>query len=171
MTFDLFQDQRGFFTRLFCKQEFSHYFPSFEVVQMNQSFNHHKGTVRGLHFQRPPHAEAKWIRVLKGKIFDVILDLRKSSSTFLKVFTTELNEDDGKMLFIPQGCAHGFQTMTDQSELLYLHTDYFAPHAEEGIRYNDPFFKIDWPLSVTNISERDQTFPLFTPNAFQGLEI
>lgn len=161
-------DSRGWFARFFCKEEFAAIGHQGEWVQMNHSFTQHRGTIRGMHFQHQPFAETKFLRCIAGAVFDVIIDLRKDSSTFLKWYGTELSAENKKMLYIPEGFAHGFQTLTDGCELLYHHSQVYEPRAEAGIRYNDALINIKWPLHLTEISERDAAHPLLIPS-FKGL--
>lgn len=152
-------DDRGFFVRTFCKDEFKQTGHSAEWVQQNQSLTRKKGTIRGLHFQRAPQNEIKLIRCIVGRVYDVIVDLRKDSPTFLKWSAMELSADNNTMLYVPAGFAHGFQTLEDNSALTYLHSDYYNPAADAGIRYNDPLIGIKWPIEVTVLSEKDQHIP------------
>lgn len=161
-------DNRGWFARFYCKEEFALIGHTEEWVQMNHSFTKVKGTIRGLHFQHPPFGEIKFLRCISGSVFDVIVDLRKNSGTFLNWYGTELSSENKKMLYIPEGFAHGFQTLSNDCELLYHHSRTYQPKAEAGIRYNDQLVNIDWPLPVTEISERDAAHPLLT-TSFKGL--
>jgi len=163
-----FTDDRGWFARTYCKNEFSKIGHTSEWVQMNHSFTRQQGAIRGMHYQLPPFSEIKMVRCIAGAVFDVIIDLRKGSPTFLKWFGTELSAENKKMLYIPQGFAHGFQTLRNDCELIYHHSQFYTPGAEGGIRFNDPEINISWPLSVTNISERDSQHPLLDDN-FKGL--
>ncbi len=164
----LLQDDRGGFSRIFCKDEFKKISHQKEFVQFNHSFNVRKGTVRGMHYQEPPHSEIKLIRCIKGSVYDVIIDIRKSSSTFLQWFGVELSAENRNMIYVPEGFAHGFQTLEENSELLYHHTGFYEPTAERGIRFNDPELKINWPIEVTSISQKDENYPLLTTN-FKGI--
>jgi dTDP-4-dehydrorhamnose 3,5-epimerase len=161
-------DDRGWFARTYCADEFSQIDHKGEWVQMNHSYTAKKGTVRGMHYQLPPYREIKLVRCIRGKIFDVIVDIRKDSSTFLKWFGAELTDSAMNMLYIPEGFAHGFQTLTDDCELIYHHSEFYTPGAEGGIRYNDPMVNIRWPLDVTIISDRDKNHPALTEN-FKGI--
>lgn len=161
-------DERGWFARYYCKEEFSKIGHTKEWVQMNHSVSHKKGTLRGMHFQVEPYREIKMIRCIAGAVFDVIIDLRKDSATFLQWFGTGLSADNKKMIYIPEGFAHGFQCLTDGCELLYHHSEYYKTGAEAGIRYDDPMIHIEWPLDVTVISGRDKDHPLLTNN-FKGI--
>ncbi len=164
---DPINDERGWFARYFCKKEFSTIGHEKEWVQMNHSFSLKKGTLRGMHFQKPPYSEIKLVRCIQGSVFDVIIDLRKDSPTFLKWFGTELSAENKLMMYIPEGFAHGFQTLEDNSGLLYMHTAYYSPEAEDGLRYNDPQVNISWPLEISEISMRDTNHDLL--EKFNGL--
>lgn len=150
------EDERGFFARLFCEKEFAEYQLETNFVQVNNSLSHEKGTLRGLHYQLAPMEEVKLVRCIRGAIYDLILDLRTDSSTYGQTFGLELNADNRKMLYIPKGCAHGFLTLTENSELLYLVSEYYSRELERGIRWNDPHFDIAWPFHPRVISERDR---------------
>jgi dTDP-4-dehydrorhamnose 3,5-epimerase len=165
---DPIRDDRGLFARTFCKEDFRQIGHTKEFVQFNHSINHKKGTLRGMHFQLPPFSEVKLIRCIAGKVYDVIIDLRYDSASFLKWYGTELSKENMRMMYVPEGFAHGFLTLTDDAELLYHHTSYYAPAAEGGLRYNDPLIKIQWPGSVEVISAKDTTYPLLENN-FTGL--
>lgn len=163
-----FSDERGWFARYYCKEEFRSIGHDKEWVQMNHSFTKLKGAVRGMHFQLPPYREVKMVRCIAGAVFDVIVDLRKGSSTFLQWFGTELSAGNRKMLYIPEGFAHGFQTLEDDTELLYHHTELYTPGSEGGVRYDDPLVGIAWPFEVTVLSGRDSRHPLLNEN-FKGI--
>ena len=162
-------DDRGSFDRIFCKKELKRLFYDKEIVQINHSQNKRIGTIRGMHFQYPPKSETKMVKCIKGAVFDVIVDIRKGSPTFLQWHGEELSEINVKMVYIPEGFAHGFQVMKPDSELLYLHTDYYVPEYEGALRYDDPILNIQWPHKVTIISEKDKKHP-FIDNNFAGLE-
>ncbi|MBD3337959.1 MAG: dTDP-4-dehydrorhamnose 3,5-epimerase [Candidatus Lokiarchaeota archaeon] len=151
-------DERGFFARAWCKEEFDENQLSSNVVQANISHNKLKGTIRGMHYQVAPYEEAKLIRCIKGSIFDVIIDLRQDSPTFEQWLAFELTENNFKMLYVPQGFAHGFQTMENDTNVFYQVTQYYTPRCENGLRYNDPYFNIKWPLRATVVSEKDRTW-------------
>ena len=153
------EDDRGFFARYFCENEFAERGLSSRWVQMNTSLSREKGTLRGLHFQRPPKAEAKVVRCLRGAIWDVIVDLRKGSQTFGQWYGADLNDINRTMMYVPQGFAHGFQTLTDNVELLYLHSEFYSPEHDSGISAQDPELAIPWPESITQFSTRDLGFP------------
>jgi len=163
-----FSDDRGWFARFYCKEEFSSIGHTKEWVQMNHSASNEKGTLRGLHFQLPPYREIKMVRCIRGAVLDVIVDLRQGSPSFLSWFAQELSAENRKMLYIPEGFAHGFQTLTDNAELIYLHTEFYRPNAEGGLRYDDPALGIHWPLDVTVVSERDSKHPFIDKN-FKGI--
>lgn len=158
---DLFQDNRGWFMRTFSKDIFSKQIGfTKEWVQMNHSFTKAKGAIRGMHFQLHPFSEIKLVRCIAGEVFDVIIDLRKESATFLQWYGMKLSAENKKMIFIPEGFAHGFQTLSDNAELIYHHSEFYNPEAESGIRFDDPAIHIEWPLGITEISERDKNHPL-----------
>lgn len=157
-----FSDERGLFARTFCKRDFEKIGFDKEFVQFNFSLTLMKGTIRGLHYQLPPFSETKLIRCVRGKVYDVLVDLRENSSTYLKWFAVELSEENMKMALIPEGFAHGFQTLEDNSQLIYHHTAFYTPGYESGLRYNDPQIGIKWPLDVSVISEKDLNNPLLT---------
>ena len=163
-----FEDERGWFARTYCKNEFEEIAHTKEWVQMNHSFTKQKGTIRGMHYQLPPYSEIKLVRCIAGSIYDVIIDLREQSSTYLQWFGTELSAKNKQMMYIPEGFAHGFQTISDDCELIYLHSQFYQPGVEKGIRYNDPQLNIEWPETVTVISERDTQHPLLDMN-FKGI--
>ena len=156
------QDERGFFARTFCREEFSKRGLNPDVSQCNTSFNRHRGTLRGLHFQAAPHAEAKVVRCTQGSIWDVIVDLRAESGTFRNWFGIDLSSESRNALYIPEGCAHGFQTLTDHAEVLYMMSESYHPESARGVLWNDPVLGIDWPVANPTISERDRSFPLLT---------
>jgi len=153
------EDDRGFFARSFCRQEFEAHGLSPAVAQCNVSFNHHKGTLRGLHFQATPHEEIKLVRCTRGSLFDVIVDLRPTSPTFKASFSIELTERNHFSLYVPKGFGHGFQTLEDSTEVFYQMSQFYVPGAALGYRWNDPAFDLPWPLEPTVISERDQALP------------
>lgn len=150
-----FHDKRGYLERLYCSEELTHLLTNDNIVQINHTLTRRKGTVRGMHFQHPPDAETKIIRCLRGRIYDVAVDIRNSSPTFLKWHCEILSADDHKSILIPPGFAHGFQTMTDNCDLIYFHTNKFNPQAEDGIYAQDRMLDIKWPLPVSELSERD----------------
>jgi dTDP-4-dehydrorhamnose 3,5-epimerase len=155
------EDQRGFFARTFCEERFAAAGMPTRFPQSNISFNKQKGTLRGMHFQRAPHGDPKLVRCTKGAIHDVIVDLRPTSATFTKSFGVELTEENRSALYVPPGFAHGFQTLEDRSEVLYLMGEVYFPELASGIRWNDPVLDVRWPLPISVIAERDRTFPDF----------
>jgi dTDP-4-dehydrorhamnose 3,5-epimerase len=165
-----FKDERGKFYRIFCKNELKQVGISKEIVQINQSLTKHKGTIRGMHFQISPKAEMKIIKCINGVIYDVAIDLRKWSPTLLQWHGEVLSAENMKSMCIPEGFAHGFQALESNSELLYLHTEFYSPEHEGGIRYNDPLINIKWPLEITEVSTKDSEYE-FLNNNFKGIEI
>jgi dTDP-4-dehydrorhamnose 3,5-epimerase len=164
-------DERGAFTRLMCMNELLSIGHSQNFAQVNHSLTRSSGTVRGMHFQNPPRAEVKVVTCLSGKVFDVIVDLRKDSPTFLRWLGLELSEDNRRMIYIPAGFAHGFQALVDNCGLLYFHTDFYAPEAEGGIRYDDEVVEIAWPLRVSHVSPRDLSFERIQTTSFHGISL
>jgi len=161
-------DERGFFARTYCAEEFRRAGIAGQVVQSSISFNTRRSTVRGMHFQWPPSTETKLVRCVRGAVFDVLLDLRPESSTYLEHVSVELNEEERDSVFIPHGVAHGFQTMCDRAEVLYQMSDWYQPALAAGVRWNDPSFGIRWPVSEDIvISERDAAYPNFDRKAFE----
>ncbi len=152
-------DSRGAFARVYCSDIFAAHGLNTHWVQMNTSINAVQGTVRGLHYQLPPYAEIKLVRCVRGKVFDVFVDLRHGSRTFGQTCTLVLDSDALETVYIPQGCAHGFQTLTDDVELHYTHSAFYNPEHEAGLRFNDPALQIEWPLPFAAISERDKKHP------------
>ena len=152
-------DERGSFARTWCAAEFENRGLNPRLVQCNISTNRLRGTVRGMHFQREPHAEAKLVRCTRGAICDVIVDLRPDSPTFRRWIAQELSADNHRLFYIPEGFAHGFQTLTDDAEVFYQMSREFVPGAASGVRWDDPVLRIGWPLPISIISERDQTWP------------
>jgi dTDP-4-dehydrorhamnose 3,5-epimerase len=161
-------DHRGSFTRLFCERELSDALGRRRIVQVNHSRTIAIGAVRGLHYQRQPSAEMKLVRCLKGRVWDVAVDLRAGSRTFLQWHAEDLTPENARMLVIPEGCAHGFQALETESELLYLHTAFYDRDAEGGVRVDDPRLHIAWPLPIVDLSERDRTLPTLEAG-FPGL--
>lgn len=164
------QDSRGFFTREFCQKKFSDKLEGKNIQQINRSLTKKKGTVRGLHFQYPPFAEIKIVSCLKGKVWDIAVDLRKGSSTFLSYHAEILSQNDYKSFLIPEGFAHGFQTLTDNCELLYLHSREYNKSLEGTVNPTDPRIQINWPLPVKDRSERDTKQPNLDFK-FDGIEL
>ena len=164
------EDERGFFARGYCSKEFADHGLTPQVVQSNVSFNVKKATLRGMHYQAMPYGEAKLIRCTRGSIYDVIIDLRPQSKTFQQWIGIELTADNYRMLYVPEGCAHGFETLEDRTEVTYHVSEFYTPKAEHGIRYNDPVFKIRWPLEVQVISEKDNHWPDFSLRTGTGAQ-
>ena len=155
-------DDRGFFARSFCLNEFQNHGIEFKPVQANTGYSKKKGTLRGMHYQAGKHAESKFIRCIRGAIYDVIIDLREESETFMKWFGVELSAENRTMLFLPEGCAHGYQTLADHTEVYYMVSTFYEPGAEKGIRWNDPAFNIEWQKTKELIiSDKDRTWPGF----------
>jgi dTDP-4-dehydrorhamnose 3,5-epimerase len=163
------EDDRGSLTRLFCDEELGRHGWSGCAEQINHTYTRHAGTVRGLHFQRPPHAEIKLVSCIRGEIWDVAVDLRSNSPTFKRWHAERLSAENRRALLIPAGFAHGFQSLTADAELVYCHSARYQPGAEGGLNVTDPALAIDWPLTIHNMSERDRNFPLLTPE-FPGLD-
>lgn len=156
-----FKDERGSFARQFCKKELAEYGLEFDIKQCNLSKNSKKGVLRGLHYQKDPYPEIKMVSCFKGKIYDVLADIRPQSPTYLKWIATELSEDNGKMLYIPSGVAHGFQTLEDNSVVYYQLGEFFMPEYYNGVRWNDPKLGIEWPIGENIIiNERDANYDL-----------
>jgi dTDP-4-dehydrorhamnose 3,5-epimerase len=156
-----FSDDRGSFARVFCVEEFAEHGLEPTIVQGNLSRNRHRGTLRGMHFQRAPHEETKLVRCVSGALFDVVVDLRPDSPTFRRWAGVELTADNGRAMYVPRGCAHGFQTLEDGTVALYHASAPYTPDAEGGIRFDDPTFGVDWPLPVELISDKDRSWPDF----------
>jgi dTDP-4-dehydrorhamnose 3,5-epimerase len=156
-------DERGFFARAFCQKEFAAHGLTTQLAQVNFSQNARKGTLRGMHYQLAPRADTKVVRCFRGAIFDVILDLRRDSPTFGRTYSAELTAHNARMMYIPKGFAHGFITLADDTEVLYLVDDFYAPEYERGIRWDDPKFAIPWPAQPGVISEKDRNYRDFDP--------
>lgn len=163
-----FGDHRGFLARLFCAEELEEVGWNKPIAQINHTFTAKQGSVRGMHFQRAPHAEMKLVTCIKGEVWDVAVDLRVGSPTYLNWHSERLSSENGYALLIPEGFAHGFQSLTDDVEMLYCHSAAYAPHAESGLRPNDPGLGITWPLAIHEMSKRDAEHALITPN-FEGV--
>ena len=163
-----FADDRGWFARTFSKDEFGNIGHYKEWVQLNHSYTKQKGTIRGMHFQIPPFSEIKLVRCISGAVYDVIIDLREKSSTFLNYLGVDLSSVNKKMIYIPEGFAHGFQALTDDCELIYHHSQMYMPGVEAGIKYDEPLVNIHWPLPVSKISKKDNTHPRLPVN-FKGI--
>jgi dTDP-4-dehydrorhamnose 3,5-epimerase len=162
-------DHRGFFARLFCEDEFGAAGLEIRFAQANNSLTLKKGVLRGLHYQLPPAAEVKVVRAIRGALWDVIVDLRPGSATFLKWFGAELTEDNRSMLYVPRGFAHGFITLTDNVEAFYLNSSVYSPGSERGLRWNDPAVGVEWPAEPRDMSDKDRKWPDLDPK-FHGLE-
>ncbi|GMR24064.1 MAG: dTDP-4-dehydrorhamnose 3,5-epimerase [Acidobacteriota bacterium] len=162
---ELHQDERGIFARTWCREEFLAKGLNGELVQCSISYNQSRGTLRGLHYQAPPHAEAKLVRCTRGRIHDVIVDLRRSAPTFKRWWSAELSADNRHMVYIPEGLAHGFLTLEDHSEVAYQMSTPYRPESARGSRYDDPTFAIAWPFAPTVIGSRDLAFPPFDETA------
>lgn len=154
-------DARGFFARLFCEEEFAAHHLESQFLQANNSLSQEKGTLRGMHYQLPPHGEAKLVRCIQGALYDVVLDLRPDSPSYLKWFGHTLTQENRTMMYVPPGCAHGFLTLKPDTEALYWVSARYAPQSERGVRWNDPTFAITWPESPQVISEKDRSHPDF----------
>jgi dTDP-4-dehydrorhamnose 3,5-epimerase len=160
------EDERGFFARTWCRQELAARGLDTEIAQESLSYNRLRGTVRGLHFQRPPYEETKIVRCIRGAMFDVVVDLRPNSSSYLQWQGFELTAENRRALYIPKGFAHGFQTLADHCDIAYQISEFHAPQAAAGYRYDDIAFRIVWPLPVTMIGERDLGWPNFKVASF-----
>ena len=165
------EDDRGFLSRFYCADEFRSAGLDKPIAQINHTLTRKKGAVRGLHFQNPPHAETKLVSCLKGEIWDIAIDLRRESPTFLKWYAEILSAKNRKSLLIPEGYAHGFQALTEDCELIYLHTSAYHPDVEGALNVNDPALSIDWPLPVIDLSKRDQNHPFVTNINFEGITL
>lgn len=161
-------DDRGFFARVFCEKEFGDHRLANHFVQVNNSLSSKKGTLRGMHYQLPPFAEVKVLRCLKGALYDVIVDLRPDSPTFKKWFGAELTAENRRMMYVPQGFAHGLLTLTDETEVLYFVSSFYSPEKERGLRYNDPAIGIVWPIEPVEVSQKDRNWPDIN-ESFHGL--
>lgn len=163
-------DKRGYFARIFCEYELQSLSIKFPVRQANCSYTETKGAIRGLHFQYPPHSEKKIVRCIHGAVFDVMVDLRRNSPTFLQWYGVDLSAENGVSLLIPEGVAHGFQTVSNNCEMVYFHSTFYAPDHEGSIRYNDPLIAVSWPLPVAEVSVKDKNGPLLT-SSFEGIQL
>lgn len=164
ITPELKKDSRGYFTRIYCQREFKNQALHFLIVQMNQSKSARAGTIRGLHLQKAPHSEAKLIQCLRGSVFDVVVDLRRNSKTYGRWLGEILSEENKKMILVSRGFAHGYQALEDNSVIQYPVSEYYSPEDEIGIRWNDPFFRIEWPIKKVIVSEKDSAWPDFIPS-------
>jgi dTDP-4-dehydrorhamnose 3,5-epimerase len=156
-------DARGVFARTWCRREFAAHGLDVQIAQCSTSFNARKGTLRGMHYQLPPAAETKLVRCSRGSLYDVIIDLRPDSKTFCRHFATVLTADNRRMLYVPSGFAHGFQTLEDATEVLYQISEFWAPELGRGVRWDDPLFAIAWPDGERTMIERDRHYPDFRP--------
>lgn len=163
-------DERGFLSRLFCAEELTQAGWNKPIIQINHTLTELAGTVRGIHYQNPPYTEMKLVTCVRGEVWDVAVDLRHGSPTFLKWHAELLTAENGRALLIPEGFGHGFQTVTDNCELIYLHSEAYKPEAEAGVRFDDPTLRINWPLQITVSSERDRSHPWINTN-FKGIKI
>ncbi len=164
------EDNRGSFSRIFCMNEIQHLLNGKIIQQINHSITSQKGTVRGMHFQYAPDCEVKMVKCIKGKVLDIVIDIRKDSKTFLNIFYIELSAKNQNMIYIPEGFAHGFQTLEDNTELLYLHTQQYSPNNEGALNIRDPLLSINFPLDIINLSKRDEVHTFLDKN-FKGIEI
>lgn len=157
---ELMDDERGYFGRFFCKKELVENGIKFDIAQINRSLIKKSGTIKGMHFQKYPKSEDKVIQCISGAIYDVAVDLRKDSETYGQWVSIELTQDNKKMFLIPKGCAHGFQTLADNCEVQYFMSEFYSPEHESGVRYDDPFLKIKWPIESPSLLDRDKNWPL-----------
>jgi dTDP-4-dehydrorhamnose 3,5-epimerase len=164
-------DERGFFARAWCQEEFAQHGVEVEFVQANLAVSNRAGTLRGLHFQAAPHGEAKLVRCVRGGAFVAIADMRANSPSFGQWLGVELTAENRRALYVPKGCAQGYQTLSDNTEMFYQMSTAFVPGAGRGIPYNDPFFKIQWPVEITSISEADQKWPAFDATIGEGTRV
>lgn len=167
---DAFVDHRGAFARWFCEAELAEIIGNHHIKNVNFSRTVKKGSIRGMHFQKLPKAEMKLVRCIRGRILDVVVDIRKGSPTFLQYYSVELSAENMKLFVIPEGFAHGFQSLEGNSEIMYLVTEFYSPESEAGLRFSDPAFGIEWPLEVADISAKDATHPLVC-DKFEGLDV
>jgi dTDP-4-dehydrorhamnose 3,5-epimerase len=165
ITPDQFDDERGFFARTWAQDVFAEHGLEMRVVQRNLSYNRVQGTLRGMHYQHAPHAEVKLVSCIVGAIYDVAIDLRSDSPTYGKWFGAELRASTGAMLYVPEGCAHGYQTLAADTSVEYLISEFYHPECAGGVRWNDPFFGIRWPVEPTMMNERDRSWPDFVPTS------
>ncbi|WP_319559824.1 dTDP-4-dehydrorhamnose 3,5-epimerase [Marispirochaeta sp.] len=163
-------DNRGFLSRLFCANELNAAGWVKSIAQINHTYTQNKGTVRGLHFQHPPKCEMKLVSCIRGAVFDVAVDLRSESPTFLQWYAEELSAENNRALLIPEGFAHGFQSLTNDAELIYFHSEFYSPKHEDGILISDPRLSIDWPEKIHEISARDRTHKMLGEN-FKGINV
>jgi dTDP-4-dehydrorhamnose 3,5-epimerase len=152
-------DERGFFARTWCRNEFENHGLNTALVQCNMSYTINRGTLRGMHYQTAPHGEAKLVKCTRGSIYDVIIDMRPGSETYKRWFSVELSSNNYKMLYVPEEFAHGFLTLEDNTEVFYQMSEFYYPDSARGIRWNDPAFSIDWPGDILYLSDRDRNYP------------
>jgi dTDP-4-dehydrorhamnose 3,5-epimerase len=167
---NLLGDKRGYLERLFCQQELQPILKEKQIKQINHTLTEIKGTLRGMHFQYPPHAETKFVSCIRGEVFDVAIDIRKGSPTYLHFHVEILTEDNHKTLVIPEGFVHGFQSLTQNCEMLYFHTNEYVPEAEGALNANDPALNINWPLDIQEMSDRDRNHPMVA-EGFEGVQL
>ena len=165
-----FLDHRGAFARWFCEGEMKEILGNRRIKNVNFSRTVKKGSIRGMHFQNPPYSEMKMVRCIRGRILDVVVDIRKDSPTYLQHYAVELSAENMKLFVIPEGFAHGFQSLEDNSEIMYLVTEFYSPDAEAGLRFSDPTLAIDWPLEITDTSAKDAAHPLVA-DGFEPLDV
>lgn len=165
-----FLDHRGAFARWFCEGEMKEILGNRHIKNVNFSRTVNKGSIRGMHFQKPPYAEMKMVRCIRGKILDVVVDIRKDSPTYLQHYAVELSAENMKLFVIPEGFAHGFQSLDDNSEIMYLVTEFYSPETEAGLRFSDPTLAINWPLEITDTSAKDAAHPLIA-DGFEPLDV
>ncbi len=158
---DVKEDERGYFARTFCRHEFAGQELDIDIVQANISYNRNRGILRGMHYQVPPRAEVKLVQCVRGALYDVIIDLREDSQTYRRWVSIELCEANRRLLYVPEGFAHGFQTLEDDTLVYYLMSEFYAPEYARGVRWNDPAFGIEWPFEYPIISEKDRSLPDF----------
>ncbi len=163
------QDERGFFGRTFCRQELVSQGIDFNIAQSNLSYNKTKGTLRGMHMQLAPFKEAKLVQCIRGSIYDVVIDMRKESATYCQWLGTELSEKNKTILYIPEGFAHGFITLENDTEVSYQMSEFYKPGYEKGLLWNDPFFNISWPIAPVVMSDKDKTYSLFQPESYTSI--
>jgi dTDP-4-dehydrorhamnose 3,5-epimerase len=162
-------DERGFFARVWCEEEFAARGLNARFVQCNTAFSRHRGTIRGLHYQADPHGEVKLMRCIRGSVFDVVVDVRRDSSTYLHWWGIELSEENRRMVYVPAGCAHGYQTLRDDTEVMYPVSSPYTPTAERGVRWNDPLFAIRWPdVPARHVSPKDASWADFVADRLTG---
>jgi len=164
------EDERGRFTRVYCRRDLEQIGHLKEIVQINHSMTKKKGAVRGMHFQRPPKCETKLVCCIRGSVFDVMIDLRRYSPTFLKWHAEVLSLGNHRMMYIPEGFAHGFQALEDNVELVYLHTEFYSPEHEGGVRFDEPRVGIQWPMPISETSNKDRSYPLLGAG-FEGVAV